>query len=60
MFQQSKFGSLLGVSAAILGGISASKKGKDTKNILITAALLGVGGYFLGNALSKFVEPASV
>jgi hypothetical protein len=27
---------------------------------LVTAALLGVGGYFLGNALSKFVEPASV
>jgi hypothetical protein len=52
----SKLGNLIG-SGSVLGGVFyAISKGKDFKSILFYGAIFGVGGYFLGNSISKFYE----
>jgi hypothetical protein len=51
-----KIGNLIG-SGAVLGGVFyAISKGKDFKGIVFYGAIFGIGGYFLGNSISKFYE----
>jgi hypothetical protein len=47
---------LLGTIGIISGMGYAIKHDKGTKGILIYGALFGIGGFLLGNALSKFYE----
>lgn len=54
--KSTKIGNLLG-SGAVLGGVFyAISKGKDFKGILLYGTIFGVGGYLLGNSISKFYE----
>lgn len=54
--QRTTFGNLVG-SAGVLGGIFyAISKQKDYKGIIFYGALFGIGGYFLGNSISKFYK----
>ena len=56
MLDKSKAGTLLG-TVGLVGGIwYAFNKGQDIKQVAITGAILGVGGFLLGNAFTKLYE----
>jgi uncharacterized protein YcfJ len=52
----SKAGTLLGTGGAVVGGLIAFNKGGGIGKVVLIAAVLGVGGVLLGNAVTKFYE----
>jgi len=56
MFEQSKFGNILGAIAFVGGIIRTQKKGESVEKVLVTGAVFGLCGYLLGNAITKFYE----
>lgn len=52
----SKAGTLLGTAGAVVGGLIAFNKGASIGKVAVIAAVLGVGGVLLGNAVTKFYE----
>jgi hypothetical protein len=54
--KSSKIGNLIGTGAVLGGVFYAISKGKDFKGIALYGALFGIGGYLLGNSISKFYE----
>jgi|GEM_PF-4717189 len=52
----SKAGTLLGTGAAVVTGLVAFNKGAGIGKTVLFAALFGVGGVLLGNAVTKFYE----
>jgi hypothetical protein len=55
MLKSSNIGTLLGAIGLIGGAMYAIKGGK---NIAVFTIGFGVGGYLLGNAVSKFYTPS--
>lgn len=56
MLKQSKLGNLFLAIGVVGGGIYAAKRGKPAMTIAIIALVSGVGGFIVGNALTKFYE----
>ena len=56
MLSQSKLGNLILAIGVVGGGIYAAKRGKPAMTIGVIALVSGVGGFILGNALTKFYE----
>ena len=54
--EKSKLGSLFFTIGLIGGGLYGAKKGKPTMTIGLLAITFGVGGYLLGNSISKFYQ----
>ena len=58
MLKSSNIGTLLGAIGLIGGAMYAIKGGKSVQNIAVFTIGFGVGGYLLGNAVSKFYTPS--
>ena len=54
--EKTKLGSLLFTIGLVGGGLYGAKKGKPAMTIGLFAIGFGVGGYLLGNSISKFYE----
>jgi VIT1/CCC1 family predicted Fe2+/Mn2+ transporter len=56
MFQQTKLGNILGAVGFVGGILHMQKKGEGASKVLVTGAVFGLCGYFIGNAITKFYE----
>ena len=56
MFQQSKLGNIIGAVGFVGGILHMQKKGEPASKVVVAGAVLGICGYLLGNAITKFYE----